>query len=259
MFNYSEGQIIAIVKSSTKKDKILYIEEEPENEDIKYYDRISLKSDEYFQPIGNKTLSRPVCWALLGANGSGKSYQIGKFLSNYYIKTFPKHNIYLFSEKAEDVELDKFKSIKRIKLDDALLDDKITLEDLHTVSKTNDGVLCIFDDIDALDRALKKYMYSLVSKIFNVGRSYKINIIVTNHAITNGPETKAILNECNMITTFPKLGWNVQMARFWEKYVGLSKKEITMLRKNKGRPSTYYRTLPNVVVQQHDAFIIGSD
>ena len=102
-------------------------------------------------------------------------------------------------------------------------------------------------------------MYSLVSKIFNVGRSYKINIIVTNHLLCNSGETKAMLNECNMITTFPKLAWNVQMDRFWSKYVGLSKIEIKMLRKNKGRGATYFRTLPNVVIQQQNAFIVGSD
>ena len=256
MLNYYEGIPIATVMGGANT-RVVFVSEEP-NPEIQNFEKLTLTGNEYFQPIGNKNSMRALCWALLGANEVGKSYQIARMLNSYYLKAYPKHKIYLFSEKAEDKELDKIKRIKRIELNDELLDDPITLENLHEVSKDNGGVLCIFDDVDSLHKQLKSYIYSLIRKIFNVGRSYKINIIVTNHAITNGNETKSMLNECKMISTFPKAGWTVQQKRFWEEYCGLSKNEVKLLRSNTGRMATYVRTIPNVVIQEKCCFVLGN-
>ena len=79
--------------------------------------------------------------------------------------------------------------VKRIPLNHNLVDDPITVESAaHS--------LIIFDDTDSIeDELVKDAVYKFLNTVLQIGRSYKINAIITNHLATGGKFTKVILNE----------------------------------------------------------------
>ena len=198
-------------------------------------------NDDYFQLIPDKKKERTSI-LIVGRNGSGKSYWVKMYLQEY-IKTFPDREIRLFSSKDEDKELDSIKKIKRIKIDNSFITNPVDYK-LLTES------LVIFDDIDGLRNDLKKEIYYLRDKILQNGRSYKIDIISTNHSST-GRDITTCLNESDVIVFFMR-NYNRSMKYLLDSYIGLNDKQIKKLRKNKSRATSYIKTYPNIILQERD-------
>ena len=165
---------------------------------------------------------------------------------------YPKQKIYLISEKTEDESLD-FPYVKRVKVDESLIENPLTLDEFKEVGPC----LVIADDIDSLTGKVKKSVYETINKCLKVGRSYGINMIITLHNY-NGLETRHILNECQAITFFAQ-NWNANLEHLTSKYMGLSKQEVKIIRQNKSRATTYVKSYPNIIVQERNIFVLGKN
>ncbi len=216
---------------------------------VQFTNKIELSDDQYFQPIEDPNADRFVCY-VQGAQGAGKSYNIYQFLLNW--KKTPKNKnktIYLFSLKDKDENLDKIKPL-RIKIDEEL-------NDLDW--KDFEGQMVIFDDIDSIsDIKIKKIVYSIVDNIINVGRSYKIDCFVTNHAPTDGKFTRTVLNSANMIVYFPNSGSKYGMDYLLKRYVGLSTQDIDNVKKLKSRAVYIYKNYPQIICTEKLIYLLGS-
>ena len=98
-----------------------------------------------------------------GPAGSGKSYQMASYLRNYK-KKFKDNKIFLISEKEEDKTLDTIADLKRIKIDDSLIEDPLDLKDFTEIGPC----IVLFDDIDSLENKMKKAVYLLLSKLLKI-------------------------------------------------------------------------------------------
>jgi GTPase SAR1 family protein len=261
--NFSNGKPICIIDSDGQPIKyknelagnIVYVnnDDNDKKQYIQKFNKLDIK-DAKFQLIPDTDkgkLERNTNMLVIGQNGVGKSYFIGKYVELWH-KIYPKAPIILISEKIEDPALD-FKYIKRTKLSDDLIKNPLSLEEFKDVSPC----LIIADDIDSISVKLRKSIYESIDKILKVGRSYGINIIVSLHDY-NGKETKNMLNECESITFFPQ-NWTRKTEYLVKEYMGLKNTDIDKIRNNKSRACTYLKTYPNVIVQEHNIFVIGKD
>jgi len=181
---------------------------------------IILSSGE-MKPIIDTTKERQVFY-ITGMSGSGKSTYVSK-IAEVYNKLYPKNQIYLFSNKPEDKVLDQYKYIKRVKLDQSLVDDPIQLPELK-------NSLVIFDDIEAIpNKSLSNEMDRLRDMILQQGRSYKISFCYISHLANNYKQTRTILNECHSITIFPAMCTKYSLKYLMDKYFGFGKNDLNKL------------------------------
>jgi hypothetical protein len=214
----------------------------------KFFNELQLGSDEYFQPIANPNSDRFVIY-ISGPQGSGKSYWIGQFLKHWKKeKGNGKKDIYLFSLKDKDSSLDVLKP-KRLKLDEKLKE--LDFKDFK------DSTL-IFDDIDSIsDKNIKNIVYALLDNVVNVGRSYNINCIATNHAPTDGRFTRAVVNSADMVVYFPMSGSAHGINYLLNKYVGLTREDISNIKKLKSRSVCIYKNYPQLVSTEKNFFVLA--
>lgn len=243
-----EGEAIAkIVENKNIKNQKIYISDH-QPDDNKYFSELGLE-DGKFQLIpiirkGSRHTNIYVC----GQNGSGKSYWIADYIKQVLLVD-PDIDIYLFSSKNEDDNLDVFPQIKRITIDQSFIDNPMNYEALE-------NSLVLFDDVDALEPKLKKPIYHLVNIILKNGRSYNINVIVTMHHCT-GSDVKCIIGESNVIVFFLR-NYNRYLKYLLTNYAGLDDKQIKVLRKNQSRATCYIKSYPNTILQEKNMYIINN-
>lgn len=240
----AKGEQIAVIYNKDRPTKkMLSIESEPDDKPkVKFYEDITLQEGR-FQLIPIIPKLRTSIF-IVGRNGSGKSYYIARYLE-VFIKMYPHYQIRLFSSKDEDEELDSFPQIKRIKFDQSFIDQPID----YTVLKES---LCIFDDVDGLEKKMRDAIYQLRDIILKNGRSYRIHIISTNHDSV-GRDVQAPLNESDVIVFFMK-NYNRSLQYLLERYIGLSTEQIKKLKKIKSRACAYIKSYPNVLLLEKSAF-----
>jgi len=137
-------------------------------------------------------------WYCGAPSGAGKSTFAANIIKQYK-KQYPFRKVFLFSRKPEDKVLDEL-NVSRIMMDEGLVDDPIDLEELKET-------MCVFDDCNTLsDVLVKNAVFHLISDILEVGRSYQISCIVTNHLFTDYKATRCVLNESMFVTAFPYSG-----------------------------------------------------
>jgi GTPase SAR1 family protein len=245
--NLSTGYTLAKIEGSgPMKNKIIKIDDK--NNVKETFKDLHLPDNYNFMPIPNKNLDRSTI-LIIGMAGSGKSYFASQWLSEYQ-KLYPKYPIYIFSEKTYDEQLDKIKNTKRIKLS----------HDLTELDYTEFAEsCCVFDDIDGLDKPIRKIVNILRDKLLKLGRSQKTTVVSTNHNSTDGIDTKTLLNEAQTIVFF-MANYNRSLKYLLENYLGMTKEDISKTRKNKSRWTAYVKqSYPNVVIQQKDIWIPGRD
>lgn len=232
------GRQIAIVKKNPKYKNVIFSVSE-EVDKIKH-PITEFKLDEgQFQYIPDKKRDRDTIF-ICGSAGSGKSYWTGSYCMEYN-RTYPNNPIYLISEGLEDPALDKIPNLKRVRIDEQLVEEPILYTEFE-------NCLVIFDDVDAISGALGKYIYNLRDKLLKNSRKKKVSVITTNHTCT-GPELKAVLNESNVIVFF-MANYNRALKYLLENYMGLDKVGIKEIKKNKSRWTAYIKCFPNVILQE---------
>ena len=150
--------------------------------------------------------------------------------------------IYLFSALPDDESLDSIKPL-RVQLDDSLLEDPIDIKEFE-------NSVLIFDDIDAIpNRKIREEVIKIMNLGLEVGRLYKIIMVITNHLPTNGRDTRRILNEASSFTYFPHSA-NARIKYFLAEYVGVDKKMRAYFKKQNTRSVTIFKKLPNVLLMR---------
>ena len=252
-FNLSDvgNPICKIVSDSKLNNKIIYLSD-TDDEYIKSFNELSLRNDDKFEIIPNTKADRDVLY-LCGAAGVGKSYMIASYVRNYK-KKYKGCPIFLISEKEDDKCLDSISNLKRIKVDKDMIDEPLDLKDFTDVGQC----LVIFDDIDSFESKLKKAIYVLLNKLLKVGRSYNISVCVSSHNACDGRDTKSMLNESTHIVFYPSV-FNRSIKYLCENYIGLSKKDIEVLRSHKSRWAVYVKSYPSCIVQEQNVWMFGRD
>ena len=253
MFNLSNvgTPICKIIGDSKLNNKIVSLSEESD-EYVSNFEEINLKGNDKFEIIPNKEEDRKVVY-LSGPAGVGKSFLIAKYCKQYR-HMYKDSPIYLISEKDDDKQLDTIKGLKRIKCDEDLISDPLDLKDFTEMGRT----LTIFDDIDSFEPKLKRAVYTLLNKLLKVGRSYNISVLVSSHTSCDGRETKSMLNESNIIVFYPTC-YNRSIKYLCENYVGMNKKDIEKMKKNKSRWCAYVKTYPSCIVQEQNIWRMGGE
>ncbi len=232
------GQEVAIIKNNPKYKKTkIYVNDE-DDENINQFDNFKI-DDGVFQYVTDEDRDRDTIY-ICGSAGSGKSYWTGEYCKEYY-KRNKNNPIYLISEGTADPALDDLKNLKRVKVDDSLIDDPIDWKEF-------DNCLVIADDVDAYKGRLKKTIYDLIDKLLKNARKNKVTVIMTSHSCT-GLELKAVLNEANVIVFFPR-NWNRSLKYLLESYVGLDKNAVKKLFRNKSRWCAFVKSYPNIIIQE---------
>ena len=163
---------------------------------MKEFRMLKIPNDAKLQQIPDTTKEREILY-MTGPSGSGKSTYTRKYLEQWKKKNKDKEiYIYMFSSLPEDESLDDVKP-RRIRLDSSLYEDPLSIEEFA-------NSVVIFDDIDVIsDKKIREEVYTVLNKVLEIGRPYKITALVTNHLPTNGKDTRRILNESHQVVYFP--------------------------------------------------------
>lgn len=188
---------------------------------------------------------------IAGPSGSGKSVMSSKYMQMYNI-LYPTKKIYIFSRIEEDPAFADVKNVERIMIDDSLLVEPMTAEELK-------DSLVLVDDIDTItDEKIAKVVRKLRDDILECGRHFNIYIICTSHKICDFNKTKTMLNEATAVVFFPQSGGAHQIKRLMREYVGASAKETEHIMRLPSRWVAIYKHYPQYVMYDRGIFLMHS-
>jgi chromosomal replication initiation ATPase DnaA len=151
---------------------------------------------------------------IFGKSGSGKSY-FCKLLAKDYNEVYDKNKVAFFSRIEEDSSINE-KNVKRfikMRIDDTILEEPITLEELH-------DKMVIFDDIELFrDKEIKEELLNLQDECLLGGRHLNIFTVVTKHKILDGKKNCNIKNECHCFVGFLKGTAKRELQLFLKNYL----------------------------------------
>lgn len=173
---------------------------------------------------------------VFGKSGSGKS----TWASNYAVKYkeyYPNNRIFVFSRKVYDPVLDgKVHGIIRVGLDKSFIRFVDSQQDvLHTFNNS----LIIFDDFQQIeDRTIYDAISKLRNVVYEIGRSYGIDVISIQHKGLGGLKTMVELTEADFIVCFPRenLGETIKIL---QRYCYYDKDTIDKMLDKKGKQSKW--------------------
>ena len=204
-----------------------------------------------FEAVPDDKTERVIAY-VSGPSGSGKSYWCSQFIKKY-LKQHPQSDIILFSAVNEDEALDKFKNLKRVRIDENLVDDPIQPEDLA-------DSLVIMDDIDSIgNKRIREAVYSILNRIAQEGRHHRTSLLVTNHLPTGGRDTRMILNESHIVVVFLASGSARGNKYLLQNYVGLSKYDIEKCKMEKSRATVIFKNYPQVCMSDKRIWVLSED
>ena len=233
---------------------------EPTNRELKQHYKQALKmlnknknkeiilNSGNFVPMFDETKERMV-FMIAGMSGSGKSYYTAELCKTYHLQ-YPDNKIILFSNKPEDPVFDDLNYVERILIDDDLLNDQLTLNELNQS-------LVIFDDVEySTNKLIDSELNRIRDLILQQGRSYNISFIYISHQANNYKQTRTILNECHSITIFPQMCTRYGLKYLLDKYFGFNKNEINKICSLPSRWVTIYKS-PPFILYQNGAYLIN--
>ena len=247
------GRPVAKVLGGKYNNKVVSVatNQDDVEEVNRVYTHLNLEDDGKFQQIPDTTANRQILY-ITGASGSGKSTYTLKYLQEYK-KKYKDNEIYLFSALTEDETIDQMKGLKRIKIDDTLVNDP-----LDVIEFKNSCV--VFDDIDVINnKHIREEVYKILNQILELGRHHHITCVITNHLATNGKDTRRILNEAHSITYFPSSGSVKGINYLLQTYCGLDKHAILKAKKTKSRWITIFKHYPQIMMGEKNIWILSED
>jgi hypothetical protein len=199
-----------------------------------------MKGSFMLYPDKNKTCAIYIA----GQKGSGKTTWISNYMANY-LKIHKDKKIFLFSDVETDPLLDKY-PVTRIKLNDSLAKKPIPT----TLLKNS---LVIFDDIDSISvPKIKKAVITLHDAIFKKGSSHEgIDVIVTNHALTDYRDTRNVIINCDYLVYFNGV---VNLDNLLKK-LGVSKEQGIKINSINSRWYLIHKNYPKFVITEHDIIL----
>jgi hypothetical protein len=184
-----------------------------------------------------------------GQSGSGKSTWISNYAQTYK-KLFPNNSIYVISRHNEDPVLDKIKGIKRLELDEEILEAEIDIEDFK-------DSLIILDDIETIsDKKINKLITNLRDDLLQNCRHHNIYLCCVSHSILNYGYTRSLILESDLIVFFPRSG-GYQIKRYLKEYQGYNKEQINIIMRLPSRWVCINKnTYPPSVISENDIYIL---
>jgi energy-coupling factor transporter ATP-binding protein EcfA2 len=193
-----------------------------------------------FQQVPDETRERDILY-VTGPSGSGKSTYVVNYL-NEYKKKYKRRPIFVLSSLKEDETLDKVKDLKRIKLDEKMYNEPLEAEMFEECC-------VVADDVDVIsDRKIREAVIILINQILEIGRHFKITLIMTSHLATSGRDTRRILNEAHSITYFPHSGSSHGIKYLLTEYCGIDKKDQQIAKRSGSRWCTVFKNYPCVMM-----------
>ena len=184
-----------------------------------------------------------------GMSGSGKSTYTAS-LCRTYKKQFPDNSIILFSNKPSDPVFDRLDYVQRIVINEDLLEDPITLNEME-------NSLIVFDDVEySSNKEIDNELNRIRDLILQQGRSYHCSFVYITHQANNYKQTRTILNECNSITIFPSMTTRYSLNYLLSKYFGFDKNQINKICKLPSRWVTIYKS-PPLITYSSGAYLIN--
>lgn len=186
---------------------------------------------------------------IAGPSESGKSYLAGN-ITKQWSKIYPDRKIFLFSPVSEDPALDPIKNLKRVELNEEIVNEPINTEELK-------DSLVIFDDIYGIqDKKIKQAVYSLKDSLLQNGRHNNIDVISIAHTANDNKNTKADNLENNQLCIFLNIGSHF-LTYMLREYLGYDRNQIKMLKAVRGRYIYILRNYrPNIILTQDSVFIL---
>ena len=212
----------------------------------KEFKRLKIPNDSKFQHMPDTTRDLEILY-ITGCSGSGKSTCARNSIEQ--LKKAKKDSpIYLFSALPDDDKLDSVKPL-RIQVDESLIEDPIVIKEFA------DSVV-LFDDIDVIpDKKIREAVYKIMNMGLEIGRRYKINMVITNHLRTNGRDSRRVLNEASSFTYFPHSA-NAKIKDFLTEYVGVDEKMITYFKKQNTRAVTILKKYPMCYICEREVGLL---
>lgn len=190
---------------------------------------------------------------IAGPSGSGKSTMIATLLEGY-IALVPKAHLYLFSRSDQEDD----KAFANIDFEQVMINESLYNMSFD-VTKIKANSVLIFDDIGTIHNdKLRKTVEKIVMDALEVGRKYKINIIITNHLVIPNDRqyARVVMNELQFITLFPKSGSTQQMEYVLTKYCGVNKKDIQKILNVDSRWVRIHNRYPRFVLYDKGGFML---
>jgi hypothetical protein len=285
-FNLKGGRRIAVLKSQNKKNnQYIYLynpkyicSSDCKNmkgckcmggccDTIKYHENVS---PEIYQkldsPPNSKFMVAPTNIKdsvsnlfITGAQGSGKSVFCKDYLKVFkdITKSAP---VFLVSEGEKDEVLDPYIT-KRIS-PNKIVEENLLFSDFQDIAEEYDGLIIIFDDIDALpsDKSngfLKKKVYELMNSIINNSRKYKIHVLFTSHNALEGKYTGTMIRSCSNWVFFTNtINKNIEKCAIT--YFDFTLPQFKRLKELAEKENSHWisvaTTIPKVIITEHSIF-----
>jgi hypothetical protein len=244
----NEKKTICVIKNNDKIIENVYLYDKIDKS-FEGFESLELVDSFHFQIVPDLNKERD-CIYIAGSSGSGKSFACVQYLKEY-IRLHPKNPIYLFSYLTNDETIDKVKKIQRIDIHNK----EFINENLDT--KDFENSMIVLDDVDCLeDKALKNKILGFFKKILQIGRHGNISVCYLCHEITNGNETKAILNESHSISFFPKTIGSKKLKYLCDSYLGMNKEETNKIKSLDSRCITVLKSYPKIVIAEKNIYIL---
>ena len=155
-----------------------------------------------------------------------------------------------YSKMDKDDVIDCIKGVKRIKLNEEILDADIDIKDLK-----NSLIIC--DDIDTItNKQVCKLVANLRDDLLENARHYNIYLCCVSHQILNYKSTRHLILESDIIVFFPRSG-GYQIKRFLKEYMSLERKQVDDVMKIPSRWIAINKnTFPNTYIGENDIYIL---
>lgn len=248
------GHPLCIINGGDYNGTKIYVSDEIPNDKVKKsklnktFEKLKIEDDGIFQQIPDTKKEREV-GMVCGQSGSGKSTYIKKYCKEYK-KSYKNNDIYMFSNLKEDETLKDLK-INRIKIDESLINEPLTVEDFK-------DSLVLFDDIDVIrDKKVKEAVYQVMNEILETGRHFNVSCVMTVH-YPNKPNIRTMLNECHFFVYFP---WGAIKSTHYvlENYLGVDRENLKKIKSTKSRWACIFRNFPQVVLTEKNIFMLAHE
>ncbi len=202
---------------------------------------------------------------LCAASGAGKSWLAKLIIEN----DLKKRPVVLFSKIADDESLkslegQKINGPKDTKIDRLIKipllseEDLLDLPALSDLGDSKNGVICMFDDIDAFHSDIAQYIREYRDSLLECGRHNNITCICTSHLLNNYNKTKIALNEAEVVVLFPNSNRR-HSDLFLANRLGVSKIERNFMidkAMRAGRFLAMRMSAPNMIIHNQGVVLI---
>lgn len=183
---------------------------------------------------------------IAGQSGCGKSRWAGNWIRDY-VERYPDKEVFTCCH----TPINEDPAYKDIEAEQVDLDDPDfaeLCEEEVLAGGLLEGKICIFDDIDKLEKQAKTTAQRLLGQTLMMGRKQGIPVCFCNHLGADRNATRDILNAATAAVVFPRGGSPGQLDYLLKKHVGLSTVGVRAILE--GRPRWAY------VHREHPCYVL---